>query len=174
METIQMLGSLGEFVGAIAVVATLVYLAIQVRHSKEATDANTRSLDESRRLEMAHAYQARADSAAQAYRQMADSEYLAPIRQKLGDAPDRTDLTSLSPQELTRWAAWSRGWITDIDNMFYQYQQGFLDQENFDSTVKALILRFSPSWEALDVGITARPSFMAEVERILAESEAQS
>lgn len=58
--------------------------------------------------------------------------------------------------------------------MFYQYQQGFLDQENFDSTVKALILRFSPSWEALDVGVTARPSFMAEVERILAEEEAQS
>ncbi len=47
METIQMLGSLGEFVGAIAVVATLVYLAIQVRHSKEAMEANTKSLDES-------------------------------------------------------------------------------------------------------------------------------
>jgi hypothetical protein len=40
METIQMLGSLGEFVGAIAVVATLVYLAIQVRHSKEAMEAD--------------------------------------------------------------------------------------------------------------------------------------
>ncbi len=41
METIQMLGSLGEFVGAIAVVATLVYLAIQVRHSKEAMSENS-------------------------------------------------------------------------------------------------------------------------------------
>ena len=50
METIQMLGNLGEFVGAIAVVATLVYLAIQVRHSKEAMEANTRSMDESRSL----------------------------------------------------------------------------------------------------------------------------
>ena len=50
MEIIQMLGSLGEFVGAIAVVATLIYLAIQVGHSKEAMDANTRSLDETRKL----------------------------------------------------------------------------------------------------------------------------
>jgi hypothetical protein len=40
----QLLGSYGEFVGAIAVVATLVYLAIQVRHGREATVANNRLL----------------------------------------------------------------------------------------------------------------------------------
>ena len=50
MEMAQLLGNFGEFIGAIAVVATLVYLAIQVRHSKSAVDANTQSLDESRRL----------------------------------------------------------------------------------------------------------------------------
>ena len=44
--TIQDLGALGEFVGAIAIAVfvTLFYLAIQVRHSKQATEANTRSL----------------------------------------------------------------------------------------------------------------------------------
>ena len=42
METIQMLGSLGEFVGAFAVVATLIYLTIQVRHSRDAMEENTR------------------------------------------------------------------------------------------------------------------------------------
>ena len=42
METIQMLGSLGEFVGAFAVVATLIYLTIQVRHSRDAMDENSR------------------------------------------------------------------------------------------------------------------------------------
>ena len=36
----QLLGNYGEFVGAIAVVATLFYLAVQVRHGKEATEAN--------------------------------------------------------------------------------------------------------------------------------------
>lgn len=44
MSTAQLLANFGEFVGAIAVVATLFYLAVQVRHSKEATEANTRSL----------------------------------------------------------------------------------------------------------------------------------
>ncbi len=41
METIQMLGSLGEFVGAFAVVATLIYLTIQVRHSRGAMEENS-------------------------------------------------------------------------------------------------------------------------------------
>ena len=75
METIQMLGSLGEFVGAIAVVATLVYLAIQVRHSKEAMEANTRSVDESRNLALAQTYQARAALAEQSIQLLADSTF---------------------------------------------------------------------------------------------------
>jgi hypothetical protein len=40
----QILGNVGEFVGAIAIVVTLAYLAVQVRHSKEATDANTQTI----------------------------------------------------------------------------------------------------------------------------------
>jgi len=40
----QLLGNYGEFVGSIAVVVTLAYLAVQVRHSKEATEANTKLL----------------------------------------------------------------------------------------------------------------------------------
>lgn len=43
--TAQLLANFGEFVGAIAVVLTLVYLAIQVRHSKDATEANTRAIE---------------------------------------------------------------------------------------------------------------------------------
>ena len=41
--TIIELGALGEFVGAFAVVATLIYLALQVKHSKDALNANTRA-----------------------------------------------------------------------------------------------------------------------------------
>ncbi len=42
--SIQDIGALGEAVGAVAVLFTLLYLAIQVRQSKKATEANTRSL----------------------------------------------------------------------------------------------------------------------------------
>ncbi len=44
METAQLLGNFGEFVGAFAVVLTLFYLAIQVKNAKEATDQNTAAL----------------------------------------------------------------------------------------------------------------------------------
>ena len=40
IELSQMLGNFGEFVGAIAVVATLAYLAIQVRQSRREAAAN--------------------------------------------------------------------------------------------------------------------------------------
>ena len=38
--SIQELGALGEFVGSIAVLATLVYLAIQTRHTRAANEAS--------------------------------------------------------------------------------------------------------------------------------------
>ncbi len=46
----ELLGNYGEFLGAIAVFGTLAYLAVQVRQSKVALEANTRSIDESRLL----------------------------------------------------------------------------------------------------------------------------
>jgi len=38
----EALGAIGEIMGAITVVATLIYLSIQVRHSKAAVEENTR------------------------------------------------------------------------------------------------------------------------------------
>jgi hypothetical protein len=44
----QLLGNYGEFIGAIAVVFTLGYLAVQVKHSRQSLDASTRSAEENR------------------------------------------------------------------------------------------------------------------------------
>jgi hypothetical protein len=54
----QLLGNYGEFVGAIAVVGTLIYLAVQVRQSKESLDANTHALEENKRLTKAEVLRA--------------------------------------------------------------------------------------------------------------------
>ena len=64
VELSAVLGNAGEFVGAIAVLATLFYLAIQVTHSKEATAPHTRSLEEDRKIAPANMYHARAAEAA--------------------------------------------------------------------------------------------------------------
>jgi hypothetical protein len=48
LEIAQLLGSVGEVVGGLAVVATLVYMGAQVRYAREAVDTNTRATEESR------------------------------------------------------------------------------------------------------------------------------
>jgi hypothetical protein len=53
--TIMELGALGEILGAIAVIVTLIYLAVQIKQ-------NTRSMNENRQLALAQTYQMRADA----------------------------------------------------------------------------------------------------------------
>ena len=52
----QLLGNYGEFVGAIAVVATLIYLAIQVRHSARQTSEHTQAVRVSTRTAVQDAF----------------------------------------------------------------------------------------------------------------------
>ena len=49
-ETIEILGNLGEFIGAVCIVITLVYLSIQVRHSRSLMEANNVVTEENTRL----------------------------------------------------------------------------------------------------------------------------
>ena len=49
-EAIEILGNLGEFIGAIGIVVTLVYLSIQVRHSRILIEANSAATEENSRL----------------------------------------------------------------------------------------------------------------------------
>ncbi len=50
LEVIETLGNLGEFIGAIAVVVTLVYLSVQVRHSRVLIEANNAATEENTRF----------------------------------------------------------------------------------------------------------------------------
>ena len=78
-STAQLLGNLGEFIGAIAVVATLFYLALQVRHSRAATEANTASLRENQKIALADSYIRRNDVMERSAVQIALSKDLAEI-----------------------------------------------------------------------------------------------
>ena len=54
--TITELGALGEFFGAIAVVATLVYLALQIRQNSALLQANKESMEANSRISINAAY----------------------------------------------------------------------------------------------------------------------
>jgi hypothetical protein len=162
--TLGELGALGEFVGAIGVVATLAYLAVQIRQ-------NTRSMEESRRLALAQTYQMRADALQDMLVRAADSERIGPIITKLVEAGYPEEVASLdvlSPVERGRFRQWQIAQQTHWDNMYFQYQQGFLDEEYYRNSFRERVRRLAPIWAALGVS-GSRSSFNAEIERILAE-----
>ena len=164
--TIMELGALGEFVGAISVVATLVYLAIQIRQ-------NTRAMDDSRQLALAQTYQMRADSLQNMLVQAAESDRIGPIITKLVEAgypDDVASLDQLTSVERGRFRQWQIAQQTYWDNMFFQYQQGFLDEEYYRDSFRERVRRLAPIWDALGVR-GSRPSFLQEVERIRAETQ---
>jgi hypothetical protein len=159
--TLQDWGAIGEVIGAIAVVASLIYLAKQISQ-------NTRSMNESRKLALAQTYQMRSDALQAMLVEAADSEYIGPIIIKLTDLgyPERVEaLDGLSPAEWRRFRMWQIAQQTHWDNMHYQYQQGFLDKEYYEDAFKDRVVRLAPTWKAL--GLTGgRRSFLAEIERL--------
>ena len=142
--TLTELGALGEFIGA---------------------------MEESRRLALAQTYQMRADALQEMLVHAADSEHIGAVITKLTEAGYPEDLGSLDELDAVergRFRLWQIAQQTHWDNMFYQYQQGFLDDEYYDDSFRDRVRRLAPVWQALNVR-GSRRSFVAELERLLAE-----
>jgi len=162
--TIMELGALGEFVGAVGVVVTLAYLAIQIRQ-------NTHAMEESKRAALAQTYQMRADGLQQMLVQASESHHIGPIITKLtlsGYPENVASLETLDAEERGRFRQWQIAQQTHWDNMYYQYQQGYLDEEYYRGAFRERVRRLAPIWRALNV-TGSRQSFIDEIERILAE-----
>ena len=86
--TLQDFGSIGEVVGAIGVVATLIYLTKQIR-------LNTVAMEEARKLALAQTYQLRSDALQAMMVSAADSEHIGPIIIKLTELGYPEDVTAL-------------------------------------------------------------------------------
>ena len=162
--TIEQLGSLGEVVSAFAVVVTLWYLAVQIRQ-------NTHAMEEGKRLALAQTYQMRADALQSMLVHAAESQYIGPLITRLtqlGYPEDVSALDQLTADERGRFRQWQIAQQTHWDNMYFQYQQGYLDEEYYRDSFRERVARLAPTWKAL--GITGgRRSFSAEIERLLAE-----
>ena len=97
---------------------------------------------------------------------LADSEFVAPTIVKMGGMTNISGLDSLDPVEYERIRNTHSAIFTNYDNLFYQYQNGYLDLEYWEYSAAPLIKRFLPIWERLGVSDRMRPSFRAEVEKI--------
>lgn len=165
MLSISELGALGELIGSVAVIASLIYLSIQIRQ-------NTRAMEEGRRLALAQTYQMRADALQEMLVQAADSHHLAPIIDKLtgaGYPGDVAALDILTSEERSRFRLWQIAQHTHWDNMFFQYQQGYISREYYEDAFQFRVQRLAPTWMALNI-VGTRTSFDREIERLMSQT----
>ena len=161
--TLIELGAIGEFLGAIGVIVTLIYLSMQIRQ-------NTLSMAESRRLALAQTYQMRADALQDMVVTAANAE-LGEIIVKLtghGYPQNIAALDELTELERGRFRLWQIAQQTHWDNMHFQHQQGFLADEYYQHEFRERVVRLAPTWRALNL-TSGRPAFFAEIERLEAE-----
>ena len=132
-------------------------------------------LDQNSDLVRAQIHQARSDAHVGHRLNDVESEHWMPIMMKLrehGYPWDITSIDALTPEELFRFSDYSAARHTDLDNLHYQYQQGYLDEEYYKYKVGCAIRRNAPYWDKLSVFRTnVRPTFAAEIKRIWEEYE---
>jgi hypothetical protein len=159
--TLQDLGSIGEVIGAIGVVVTLLYLTKQIR-------LNTIAMEEARKLALAQMYQMRSDALQTMMVDASDSEHIGPVIIKLtelGYPEDPAALDQITSEERRRFRLWQIAQQTHWDNMYFQYQHGYLDEESYEESFKVRVKRLAPTWRAL--GLTnVRRGFQEEIERL--------
>ena len=135
------IGAIGEIIGAIAVVATLGYLATQIRQSRKAT--------------LADVYQGRAHTRGAHTLQIALNapnfhKILFKFEKDLESNSPADVVAGLSDEEIFLLRMYYNDIMIRMDNIYFQYTQGFLSGD-YLQTAKRGIRRFVPIWKALDI-----------------------
>jgi len=152
--TIFELGALGEFVGAILLFVSIIYVGMQIRQNTDATRAQI--------------HQSRSDQAQQFFLNICGSDQLLELSHKISHEGefDRSVFDSFTPIELHQYRIVQTSNRQRIDNMFYQYEHGFLDKEMYEEYIVSAIRGFAPIWRELGLN-TGRTAFMQEIDRVL-------
>ncbi len=108
--TLQDLGNIGEFLAAVGVIVSLVYLAMQIRQ-------NTRSVRSA-------AYQAAVASSVDIATKFASSETLSETFSK-----GFRNYETLQGPERHRFGAYAYGLFRSYENLFYQHAQGAIESD---------------------------------------------
>lgn len=142
-----------ETAGIAAILVSLIIIVMELRQTQSALIAST--------------YQSRALDAVRVEGANADSEVLGPLLARV-DLDDPESLATLNELERFRIRRYLLSRLIDLDNEFYQYQKGFLDDEYFESWFKVQLKRNARAWRS--IGLTERrPSFKQFVDGLLAE-----
>jgi hypothetical protein len=151
-------GAIGEVVGAVAVVVTLLFLVTQLRQ-------NTKSLDASRRANISQLYQFRAQMHMDGMLKKVESSEICFLDVMARIQAEGAE--SLSDRERMFLIMHSTADAVRLDNGLFQYRNGYLDDDYF-SYIERSIRGLAPLWHALGLFqfIPFRQGFIDEVDRI--------
>ena len=139
----------------VGVVIGLALLIFEIRQNSE--------------LVRAQIHQSRSDAWVATRQDFADSEFLLPANEKFlaaGGLKDPSALGALDPIEARRVFRYMQSRAGDYDNLYYQYRQGYLDEEFYRTRIEVSIKMLAPTWLAHGVLNNMSDSFKAEVERV--------
>ena len=136
---IQTLGAIGELLTSIATIATLLYLALQVKEARNAI--------------VAQAYQARADMQQDANLRAAENEDLARILSKFSfgsHGPSLDEIDELSELDSYRLRMFYVSLMLRMDNVCFQAEKGYVEPDDLKEMMRSLS-GFAAIWQRLDI-----------------------
>jgi hypothetical protein len=156
--TLQDLGNVGEFLGAVAVLGSLIYLALQIRQNTTTVRAGTSAVI---------------------------SESLAHVLEVVGSDPKTARLwirgfggdPSLDPEDVLQFGFLFGSYMRRVENAYYQQLRGFVDSQHWQTTERTLSILMGSEgargWWARSRHIYS-DLFAAYVDNCIAERDATS
>jgi hypothetical protein len=141
----ELLGNYGEFIGSIAILVTLGYLAIQVRQSKHL-------LERQQKLAQSQVHQMRMSERIHIEMRAAESEEFASLIVKSSE-----NAVNLSPVDRMRLRGYASANIAIQENNLYQAELDLIDDSTLRGTVE-IVNTMMPLWARLGLTIPPRIS----------------
>ena len=149
---------IAELVGIMAIVASLIAVAFQLHQTHAALVAST--------------YQSRAFDAIAEAQYVADSDHLLSVLVKTQSGADNKAIALLNDSERLRLRHFLLARMIDWDNEYYQSQNGFLDEDFFETTTKRHIRIWAPRWRAAGLK-EGRQDFREYVDSLLKDERSE-
>ena len=147
-----------ELIGFAAIVGSLIFVGLQMKQSQE--------------IALSDAYQARSESSiALALAQLESPELLSALTKR-----SQGEQQNLSAEEITALNGYISAQLIYIENVLYQYENGFVPRDSWESNyawLKRIMSDPTQKERILRARNAASMSFYREIERAAAELEAE-
>ena len=122
--TLEQLGSLAEILGAVGVIASLVFVGLQIRQNTKATRAQIH------------------EQITSTYLSFLNSALLNPEAYAAGISVTEDEFSRLTPGERTYFFGTALGFFKQFELMYVQNQTGIMDKEIWDSWSVYILMYF--------------------------------